>query len=55
MRHQRAAYNARMLKYLPGWYLEAQSEGVFEELVATMWTDPGTYFPQLNELFLGSI
>lgn len=51
VRHQHAAYNARMLKYLPGWYLKAQAEGVFEELIDTMFSDPDTYFHQLSELF----
>lgn len=55
VRHQRTAYNARMLKYLPRWYLEAQAEGVYEELMGTMLGDPGTHLARLNELFPGSI
>jgi hypothetical protein len=53
VRHQRTAYNAYMLKYLPGWYQKAQAEGGFEELMLTMWSDPGRYQPQLSELFPG--
>lgn len=50
VRHQHTAYNARMLKYLPGWYLKAQAEGVFEELLDTMLSDPVTYSHRLDEL-----
>lgn len=53
LRHQRTAYNAYRLKYLPGWYLRAQAEGVFEELMGTMWSDPRRYWAQLSELFPG--
>ena len=53
VQHQRTAYNAYRLKYLPGWYLKAQAEGVFEDLIHTMWSDPGRYQPQLSELFPG--
>lgn len=55
VRHQRAVYNARMLKYLPEWYLEAQAEGVFEELINTMWSDPKAHFARLTELFPGFV
>jgi hypothetical protein len=51
VQHQRTAYNAYKLKYLPAWYLKAQAEGVFDELIGTMWSDPGKYRPQLEELF----
>lgn len=54
VRHQRTAYNAHRLKYLPGWYLKAQAEGIFEELMGTMWNDPDRYWPQLKEIFPGA-
>lgn len=53
VRHQRTTYNAYRLKYLPGWYLKAQAEGAFEELIGTMSNDPERYEPQLSELFPG--
>jgi len=51
VRHQQDAYGARRLKYLPGWYLGLQAGGRFDEVMAAMWRDPGTFFPLLRELF----
>jgi hypothetical protein len=51
VRHQHTACNARMLKYLPGWYLQAQAEGTFEELMSTMLSDPAKHRQQLSEMF----
>lgn len=48
--HQLTAHNARLLKYLPVWYLKAQAEGTFGELMATMLSDPVTYQRQWNEM-----
>jgi len=53
VRHQHAAYNARMLKYLPDWYLQAQAEGTFDELMNTMLSDPAKHWQQLSEMFPG--
>lgn len=53
VRHQRSAYNACMLKYLPRWYLEAQAEGIFEEVIENMFRNPQTHASQLQELSLG--
>jgi len=55
VRHQRTAYNSYMLKYLPRWYLEAQAEDTFEELIKPMWSDLEAHRPQLSELFPGFI
>lgn len=51
VQHQQDAYGARMLKYLPAWYLELQGSGTFDEVMAAMWRDPGTFLPRLSELF----
>lgn len=51
VRHQRAAYNARMLKYLPAWYLQAQADGSFDELMSAMLSNPEKHRPQLCEMF----
>jgi hypothetical protein len=51
VQHQRMVYNAYRLKYLPSWYLKAQAEGVFDELIGTMWSNPLKYRAQLEELF----
>lgn len=49
--HQCKAYNARMLKYLPKWYLELQAAGVHDGAMQTIWRNPDTFFPFLNDLF----
>jgi hypothetical protein len=51
VRHQRSAHNARMLKYLPLWYLQAQADGTFHELMAMMLGDPSAHWQQLSEMF----
>lgn len=48
--HQLTAYNARRLKYLPSWYLKAQAEGRFGELMETLLSDPVKYRQQWNEM-----
>src|SRR5262249_17478625 len=45
---QLSAHNARLLKYLPMWYLQAQAEGTFADLMASMLSDPARYQRQLN-------
>jgi len=55
IRHQRNAHGAQMLKYLPGWYLEIQAAGVFDEVMRVMWKHPGTFSPVLSELLPGPI
>jgi hypothetical protein len=50
VRHQNLAYNARMLKYLPLWYLKAQAGGTFEQLMHTMLSDPSKYHQRWNEM-----
>src|SRR5574341_146328 len=51
VRHQQTVCNARMLKYLPGWYLKDQAEGVFEERMDAFRKNPERFQSQLNELF----
>jgi hypothetical protein len=51
VRHQREAYNARMLKYLPNWHLESQADGTFNEIMGAMLINPVKFSPQLSELF----
>ncbi len=48
--HQWKAYGARMLKFLPSWYLQLQAHGVVEDGMSTLMQDPGTYLPLLLEL-----
>lgn len=48
--HQLAAHNARMLKYLPAWYLRAQAEGTFDTVMETLLSDPAKYWQQWNEM-----
>lgn len=48
--HQRNAYGARMLKYLPGWYLQAQAAGTFDRVTQQMWSDPGRFYSRLAEM-----
>ena len=50
VRHQHLAHNARMLKYLPAWYLKAQAGGTFDQLMDTMLSDPSKYHQRWNEM-----
>jgi len=47
---QLAAHNARRLKYMPSWYLKAQAEGTFGDLMETLLSDPVKYRQQWNEM-----
>jgi hypothetical protein len=48
--HQRNAYGAFMLKYLPSWYLQAQAAGTLEETMRQKFRDPNNFISQLNEM-----
>jgi hypothetical protein len=50
VRHQHLAHNARMLKYLPAWYLKAQAGGTVDQLMGTMLSDPSKYHQRWNEM-----
>lgn len=42
--HQREELGARMLKYIPGWVLEAQAQGVYNELMVRVAVEPELMF-----------
>lgn len=47
VRHQWEAHGARMLKYLPNWYLESQADGTFDEVMSVMLSNTAKF----SELF----
>lgn len=48
--HQRTAFGARMLKYLPGWYLQFQAAGILKEGMDELMRCPELYWPLLQQL-----
>ncbi len=43
VRHQWEAHGARMLKYLPNWYLESQADGTFDEAMSVMLSNTAKF------------
>jgi hypothetical protein len=50
VRYQRRVLGASMLKYLPGWYLQLQATGGFDEAMSKIMSRPTSFLPLLAQL-----